>query len=161
MSAAFRKRWFPGVTNANVVAPQPTESVNSTPTHCAPLAPYLLLFGIEHVNFWSLDVEGAELEVLRGFDFDRVTVDVIAVEADGGNPEKDAAVVAYLRERGYERQRPACPDEHPLFNPHNDWFVRKASQAVLRSEPGKAAEWAPADERRSKKSCVAAAAVAE
>lgn len=37
------------------------------------------------INFFSLDVETAELEVLRTLDFSLVRFDVIVVEADGGS----------------------------------------------------------------------------
>ena len=36
--------------------------------------------GVKIVDYLSIDVEGAELEVLRGIDFDRVQVNVIGVE---------------------------------------------------------------------------------
>jgi FkbM family methyltransferase len=37
-------------------------------------------YGVKTVDYLSIDVEGAELEVLRGIDFDRVQVNVISVE---------------------------------------------------------------------------------
>lgn len=58
-------------------------------------------FGVSHVHFWSLDVEGAELAVLQAFDFDRVAVDVIVVETDGHNKTKDAAVGSILARNGF------------------------------------------------------------
>ncbi|OBH58691.1 FkbM family methyltransferase [Mycobacterium sp. E2479] len=36
--------------------------------------------GVKTVDYLSIDVEGAELEVLRGIDFDRVQVNVISIE---------------------------------------------------------------------------------
>jgi FkbM family methyltransferase len=39
-------------------------------------------YGITHVDFLSLDVEGHELEVLKTIDFSQVTIDVITVEND-------------------------------------------------------------------------------
>jgi hypothetical protein len=47
---------------------------------CQRLAPLLRRLGISHVNLWVLDVEGAELEILRGMDWHAVTFDVISVE---------------------------------------------------------------------------------
>ena len=39
---------------------------------CAPLGFVLERLALRHVHFWSLDVEGAELEVLRTVDFSQV-----------------------------------------------------------------------------------------
>jgi hypothetical protein len=36
--------------------------------------------GVKIVDYLSIDVEGAELEVLRGIDFERVQVNIIGVE---------------------------------------------------------------------------------
>jgi FkbM family methyltransferase len=37
-------------------------------------------YGVEIVDYLSIDVEGAELEVLRGIDFERVHINIIGVE---------------------------------------------------------------------------------
>lgn len=52
-------------------------------------------------DFFSLDVEGAELSVLESTDFDRVGFGVIFVEADQHNDLKNLAVRATLEEAGY------------------------------------------------------------
>jgi len=106
MHESFRARWHP---NANIDA-QPL-------VPCLPLADVFDALGVLHVNFFSLDVEGAELAVLRTVDFARVTFDVICVEADGANEAKDAAVVAMLEGAGYRLVR-----QGGGF-PVNDWFV--------------------------------------
>ena len=40
---------------------------------CAPLAFVLQRLALRRINFWSLDVEGAEFEVLRTVDFSQVS----------------------------------------------------------------------------------------
>jgi hypothetical protein len=91
MAPGFRKIWWPDVTD-----------VDSLPTvACLPLAPLLALFGIRHVDFWVLDVEGAELEVLRATDFTKVSFGVIVIETDGHEPSKDQEVVSLLEAHGY------------------------------------------------------------
>ena len=47
---------------------------------CRPLADMLEANGLRHVHFFSLDVEGAELQVLQTIDFQKVSFDVIMVE---------------------------------------------------------------------------------
>ena len=91
MPEEFKKLWWKEI-----------KSEESLPTvGCMPLAPLLLLFDISHVNFWVLDVEGAELEVLQATDFERVTFDVIAMETLGMDEERDFAAISFLNSKGY------------------------------------------------------------
>jgi len=91
-------------------------NVDSLPSvMCMPLAPLLQLFDISHVNFWVLDVEGAELEVLRATDFERVTFDVIAMEI-GSDFEKDAEATFFLKGKDYTVFDSIGP---------NRWFVHR------------------------------------
>lgn len=100
-----------------LIAAKGAAAVNDLPAvMCRPLAPVLGMFGISHVNIWVLDVEGAELEVLEAIDFTAVSFDVIFVEADGGNPEKDAGVIALLKRQGFVHHGNLL---------RSDWFVRK------------------------------------
>ncbi len=82
---------------------------------CRPIAPMLQLFGINHVDFWVLDVEGAELEVVHTMDFSAITVDVIVAELDGANQAKDDEVRAHLVKSGFEIH------SHWV---RNDWWTR-------------------------------------
>ncbi len=47
---------------------------------CFPLFSIFLALNISHVDYFSLDVEGPELEILKTIPFDRVTFDLIMVE---------------------------------------------------------------------------------
>jgi hypothetical protein len=89
----------------------PTTNVNALPlVPCRPLGPLLSMLGVTHIDLWVLDVEGAELEVLKTFDFSAVTVDVVCIEQDGGNPKKDAAVRALMEKEGFviDMQNQVC-----------------------------------------------------
>jgi FkbM family methyltransferase len=55
--------------------------------------------GVTHVHLLSVDVEGAELAVLRSIDFDKVFVDVIVFEANYG--EYAQSVVEFLGTKNY------------------------------------------------------------
>jgi FkbM family methyltransferase len=57
--------------------------------------------GFEHVDFVVLDVEGAELDVLRGFDLERFRPRVLIVEENSLG--RDQQVVKYLERAGYVR----------------------------------------------------------
>jgi FkbM family methyltransferase len=56
--------------------------------------------GVNTVDYLSIDVEGAELEVLRGIDFERVQVNVIGVEHSPGFSD----VYELLTTSGFEYQ---------------------------------------------------------
>ena len=52
-------------------------------------------------DFFSLDVEGAEMSVLESIDFERTAFGVILVEADEHNEMKNLAMRQFLELRGY------------------------------------------------------------
>lgn len=56
--------------------------------------------GIKHVDFVSLDVEGAEIEVLKGIDFSRVDIECFTIENNKGfKLEHD--IRKFMTEAGY------------------------------------------------------------
>ncbi|CAE8691292.1 unnamed protein product [Polarella glacialis] len=72
-------------------------------TPCKPMAWYLQ--SVSHVDFFSLDVEGSELEVLETIDFRAVTIEVFMVEFLDQNP-KTWKIHNLLRNLGYLECRP-------------------------------------------------------
>ena len=57
---------------------------------------------IQFFDFFSLDVEGAEFEVLQSIDFDTVGFGVVLVEADHyNNHRKNLAVRTFMIDKGY------------------------------------------------------------
>ena len=57
--------------------------------------------GLQDIDFFSLDVEGAELHVLNTIDFDVTNVGIFVIEADNHDPQKNEAVRALLRSKGF------------------------------------------------------------
>jgi FkbM family methyltransferase len=99
----------------------------TTALTCKPLSAILGEAGVRHVDFFSLDCEGAELAVLETLDFDAVKVLVIMIEQKGENPAKDGAVRALMGRHGFRLHSRAgqwCSNEmwlHPEFaTAHND-----------------------------------------
>ena len=135
MSPALRERWWGGVTD------EQARALPATP--CRALSHLLPLFGITHVHLWILDVEGAELSVLEGFDFTAVRVDVVGIELDGSNGGKDEACRAALRRAGFELHRRGHPyayrdrGEEPqrensgpsILGGDNEWWINTGSGA--------------------------------
>lgn len=57
----------------------------------------LMRFGIDRVNYLSIDTEGCELAILKAFDFKRTHVDIIGVENGSRSPE----IFRHLKTVGY------------------------------------------------------------
>jgi FkbM family methyltransferase len=77
--------------------------------------------GVKIVDYLSIDVEGAELEVLRGIDFGTVQVNVISVE----HSERFQEVYELLTTAGFEYQGLLFFDEIFVHtNPRYSWDVR-------------------------------------
>jgi Methyltransferase FkbM domain len=77
---------------------------NTKPMPCLPLKQILK----DHVpthnffDFWSLDVEGGELEVLKSLDFTEVAFGVIFVEiGEQEQPIKAMSIRTFLLQKGY------------------------------------------------------------
>jgi FkbM family methyltransferase len=68
--------------------------------------------GAQHIDFLSVDVEGAELDVLRGFSFERYRPALILLEDFAERLEKHK----FMQARGYTRVRRTG---------NNSWYVRQ------------------------------------
>ncbi|MBS4729543.1 FkbM family methyltransferase [Mycobacterium sp. SM1] len=71
-----------------------------TTAPCRRIDSVLKDFGVDVVDYLSVDVEGAELEVLRGIDFGRVQVNIVGVEHNDRFPQ----VYDLLTKSGFEYQ---------------------------------------------------------
>ena len=108
-SPAFRGRYWQGV-----------KLEDTTPVECAPMNQILdekyRDEDYHYFDFYSLDVEGAELMVLQSIDFSKTGFGIIVLEADNTNERRNLAIRTFLESRGYlflERQS------------RNDWFVNE------------------------------------
>lgn len=106
MPDSFRRRWHKSISK---------KSIDSYPTvPCRRLGAILDTYGITHVDFWTLDVEGAELSVLKTVDFSKFSASVIVIEYRPGS----FGVDSYMRNSGYIKDRRIGMNDvylHPLF----------------------------------------------
>jgi FkbM family methyltransferase len=93
---------------------------NAQEVMCQPLTTILDdVFGRDgsfHFDFFSLDVEGAEYEVLQSLDFNKYSFGIIFVESDDYNRMKNMAVRMLLESNGYTFLK---------FHQRSDWFINK------------------------------------
>lgn len=57
-------------------------------------------FNIKHINYLSIDVEGAEFEVIKSINFDKVFIDVI--EFENNYNDTSIPIVKYLESKDFE-----------------------------------------------------------
>lgn len=91
MSPSFRSHWHGGIANENA----------GQEVRCAPLQDFIDDSLIHYFDFFSLDVEGAELEVLRTVNYKQTAFGIVFVEADGSNPQKENAIKAFMAKHEY------------------------------------------------------------
>ena len=96
---SFRNRWWPKLKD---------DLSNAHEIDCYPLQDIIQeqfdSVAIEdgyHFDFFSLDVEGAEFQVLKSIDFNQVSFGVIVLEADEHNERKNLSIRVFLEARGY------------------------------------------------------------
>ena len=93
---------------------------------CLPLADIFQGINVSHVNFFVLDVEGAELNILQSIDWSLTSFDVLAVETERSNrrPGYAEEVTAFMRAKGY-----AAVENIPG---RNSWYTRVGFQPSRR-----------------------------
>lgn len=88
--------------------------------------------GLKHVNLFSLDTEGYELNILKGIDFNKTQFDYLLIEI---YKDQFEGIVAFLAEKGYDMIE-CFTNYNTASNPrwdgtHNDYlFKRKLSGIV-------------------------------
>lgn len=125
MSPDYLRTFFPQLLSI------PKDKWDSLPfvksQSCLPLLSILQSVAVKHVNWFLLDVEGAELTILESIDFRYVTFDVITVETErkfrpAANYDK---IVSLMNSRGYRKS---------WDQGRNTWFVNM--NFTISSRPG-------------------------
>ena len=80
---------------------------------CAPLQSFFDMLGVQHISFFSLDVQGYELQVLTSIDWGKVAIAALVVEElrlgrHPETPEKNKAVRKLLQDAGYDLLGVSC-----------------------------------------------------
>lgn len=98
MSDSFRNEWHNGRGGKENIISVPCRTLSAI------LQEFVHRSGADHIDFFSLDVEGGELQVLKTFDF-KVPVNSWIIEMDGHDENKDEGVRRLLEEHGYIKSR--------------------------------------------------------
>jgi FkbM family methyltransferase len=65
--------------------------------HCYTFNELMKLYGIDHIDYLSIDTEGGELDILRSIDFDAISIHIIDVENNYG----DNTTELFLASKGF------------------------------------------------------------
>ena len=114
MDRAHRDTW---ISDTGTKAKKKRE-VKKEPILCAPLRDTFNALNVTHIDFMSLDVEGAEMEVLHSIDWAITTVDVMVVEVAPAT----ARPIRLLLERHGLR--------HIASDSRNEWYSRRGVDTV-------------------------------
>ena len=91
---------------------------------CLPLGVILGDLDAYHINFFVLDVEGAEMSILTSLDWTRFSFDVLAIESQHSSEDNDV-IQRFLSDRGYDIWGGMF---YALLASANNWFVRRGFQ---------------------------------
>ena len=148
MSNTFLKKWYPQLLATKLKAEVgrageqidwgevdfKAQKVPSIEVICTPLTTILDYVGISHIHFFVLDVEGAELEILRTIDFRRIRFGVLVVEAWsplGSRPlEYSGQVSSFMLNQTGGQYRQLFPD---AIRQRNLWFMHRDFTAYAKT----------------------------
>ena len=65
--------------------------------NCYPFNAIMAAVGVTHIDYFSLDIEGPEFEVLQTIDWRRLRIDVLTIESPVGGGEGKVAKLANIR----------------------------------------------------------------
>jgi len=92
---------------------------------CITLTTILKHYNIRHVDLWSLDVEGYELDALKGLDFQYCSPTMLVIEINGDT----TPIRSFMKENGYdvgENISGFTKENTPMWNgTHNDYLFKK------------------------------------
>lgn len=96
MAPSFIKKWHGPIWNNKT-------RIEDLPTvQCLPVRTLLRELSVTHIDLWILDVEGAEESVLKGTDFDKVRINVVAMECDEHDNTKNNRKTSILEANGFK-----------------------------------------------------------
>ena len=133
MGNDFLARYYPTIHKAGI-PPGNVSSINwkdfetIVPIECIPIAVVFRRIKIPHVNFFVLDVEGGELQVLKSIAWELIVFDVICVETKGRTPGFTESVIDFLRSKGYNNATAQIGRNH--------WFINTKFNPSTRPQVG-------------------------
>lgn len=99
MSPGFLRKWH------NKIYRNITQLDTLPTVQCVQLSRLLNELNVNHIDIWILDVEGAELSVLQGTNFNEVHINTIVMECDNTDLKRDQEKVQILEKNQFTCQQ--------------------------------------------------------
>jgi len=116
LSDSYEQAWLGDLLVSNGehshLASQHDSAANPIPVTCAPLPALLKLVGRTVVDLWSLNVEGSEVRVLKGMDFNKIEVGVLLVAAHNAHKvDAEPEIASIMKAHGFREIGRRTPGE--------------------------------------------------
>lgn len=82
------------------------DKLDKIPVTIKKTSDFFLEQNIKHIDYLSIDAEGADLEIVKGIDFEKVNITLISIEADGHSEE----TIDFLHNKNYNYLGMCCAD---------------------------------------------------
>lgn len=106
-------------------------NAKTTTVQCMPLFSLLTAMKMTTIDYFSLDVEGSELKVLKTIPFDKVLIKILSVEIEHSQEGKDK-LLEFMEDKGY---RLVGQIGAPKYSYANDFILVHSSVTVNDVEP--------------------------
>jgi len=113
MTSSFRKRINKDINTYGKNGDKRwAHSGDKVKTKCRTLTSMLLEIGRTHIDYFSLDVEGAEMFILESIPFEKINIDIFSIETD----QKSAQIIKFMKSKGYEKHHKIRSDTFFVHN---------------------------------------------
>ena len=103
------------------------DTASARQVYCYPFFTMMLALGQTHIDYFSLDVEGFELEILKTIPFDKLDISVLTVEHKHGKGG-EKAYVEFMEKQGYYKHSRVEKYKPEIYFGCNDLvFVKKGA----------------------------------
>ena len=94
-------------------------------TFCFPFLSLMMALNVTHVDYFSLDVEGLELTILKTIPFDVIDISVLTVEYVHG-PDGGKGYVDFMKSKGYKLHSTIHASKPEIYYGANDYVFVKS-----------------------------------
>ena len=105
----------------------PASGENTVKMQCLPLYSLIMAVGNPTVNWFILDIEGAELQVLKTVPWDKVDIEVLSVETDLAGMVMEGSrqdIIEFMESVGYTHRKHSISWSSVKDVPKDDMFIR-------------------------------------